>query len=104
MNTNEILVAAIRQQQNVSFSYQAHYRECSPHAIGHKKGKVNVLVYQFSGSTSKGPIVGDGPNNWRCMDVNLIDNIRVIEGAWHTFENHTRPSNCIDDMIEEVVF
>lgn len=100
--TIQALSRAIQARQNVSFVYDGYYRECSPHALGYKGEKVNVLVYQFAGSTSSGPIGDSGPNNWKCMDVAKIVGIESIDGEWHTFENHTRPSTCIDHYLEQV--
>lgn len=103
-STIQTLALAIHSKRNVSFTYDGHYRECSPHALGHKGGKVNMLVFQFSGATSSGPITSDGPGNWKCMDVAKIQGLELIEGDWHTWENHSQPSTCIDTMIAEVAY
>lgn len=104
MSNYEILRDAINGKRNVSFVYDGLHRECSPHALGGKKDKLNCLVYQFAGQTSKGPITGDAVNNWRCLDIAKIDDLRVIDGEWHSFENHSRPATCIDDMQVEVEY
>lgn len=101
-NTKQQIISAISERKNISFTYDGHNRECSPHAIGLKAGKVNVLVYQFAGYTSKGPVVGDGPSNWRCLDGSKITELEIVDGEWHTFSNHSQPSTCIDTMIAQV--
>ncbi len=63
-----------------------------------------MVVYQFGGMTSKGPVTGDSAGNWRCMDVSQIVNLEVIGGEWHSFENHSTPSKCIDTMLAEVAY
>lgn len=100
--TIETLKQAIKAKRNVAFTYDGHDRECSPHAIGWKDDKVNVLVYQFGGSTSKGKVTSQGPANWRCMLVANIKSLEEIEGEWHTWGNHSQPSTCIDKLIAEV--
>lgn len=56
----QIWTLAIHSKKIVSFTCDRQYRDCSPRALGHKGGKVNVLVYQFAGQTSKGPDSGGG--------------------------------------------
>jgi hypothetical protein len=79
----QTITIANHSKKKVSFTYDGHYRECSPHALGRKGEKVNVLVFQFGGATSKGPITQDGPNNWKCMDVAKIQGLELIEGDWY---------------------
>ena len=104
MSISDSIAHAIITKQNVSFNYQDHLRLCSPHALGQKGGKTNVLVYQYGGMTSKGAVTGDSPNNWRCMDVSLISDFQVIRGAWHSSDNQYTPSKCIDTMLAEVAY
>lgn len=102
--TKQQIISAISEQKNVSFTYDGHFRECSPHAIGFKAGRINVLVYQFGGHTSKGPVLADSRSNWRCLDGSKIIDLEIINGEWHSFENHSRPSTCIDTLIAEVTY
>lgn len=102
MNNIDTLKTAISKKQNVRFTYQGHERLCSPHALGYKGSRVNVLAYQYGGMTSKGPVVGDSASNWRCLHLEEVQGVETIEGEWHSFENHSRPSSCIDTMIAEV--
>ncbi len=102
MATNgEMLKHAIINKLQVQCYYDGYYREMCPHAIGWKGSVYHVLSYQFAGQSSRQlPAAGQ----WKCMDVNGISQLRVMEGAWYTGTNHTRPQNCIDAIEVEVSY
>ena len=104
MNTYDLLKQAIESKRNVTFLYDALPRVCSPHALGLKKGKYDCLVYQFAGETSKGPVTGDGPQNWKCLLLEKIESLAFTDGEWHTSDNHSVKASCIDEMLVEVKF
>jgi hypothetical protein len=95
---------AILNKQQVVATYNGYVREMCPHALGHKNGIEQALFYQFAGDSSKGRITSDSKNNWRCLTIAELKNISVQDGGWHTFENHSRPSKCIDSIDVEVQF
>ncbi len=113
MPTADVLKNAIRNKLQVTGYYDNLPREFCPHAIGWKSPSVNskskadayhVIVYQFGGETSKGPI--PPPGEWKCFNVEGLSGVATRTGEWHSAENHTRPNTCMDqDRIElEVVF
>jgi hypothetical protein len=104
VSTYELLKQAIVNKQQVIASYNGYLREMCPHAIGTKKGRIHCLFYQFGGDSSKGPIVTDSPNNWRCIPIEGLSNITVREGTWHSGGHHSRPNTCIDSVDIEVSF
>lgn len=95
----------IASKINLSCYYNGFYRECSPHALGYKDGKLHILCNQFGGNTSKGPITNPkDPNNWKCFVINKMSNLEIVKGEWHTGSNHSRPQNCIDNIICEIEY
>lgn len=106
MSTAESLKAAIAKKLQVTATYDGYYREFCPHAIGWKrptkKNPVDthkVIVYQFGGETSEGPVPAGGA--WKCFDVSGLSGVALREGEWHTGANHTQPNTCMDqDRIE----
>lgn len=102
--TYQIIRNAIANKQQVIAIYDNYHREMCPHAIGHKNGVEQALFYQFAGDTSKGPIVEQSRNNWRCITISKLQNVFVRDGEWHTYENHSRPNTCIDVIDLEVDF
>lgn len=102
---------AIVRRQQVLATYKGLPRSFCPHAIGHKHGVAHCLVYQFAGSSSSRVITPSSPDNWRCMVVDALHDVRVREGPWYTAFNYFRrgsglelePSSCIDEIDVSVV-
>lgn len=102
-STNYLIIRnAIINKQQVIATYNAHVREMCPHVIGMKNGKEQALFYQFGGSSSSGPIIPNSPQNWRCLPIDGLSNIKVQDGAWHTSNNHSKAQKCVDDIDIEV--
>lgn len=102
--TYEIIKSAIEKKQQVFATYDNKYREMCPHAIGTKNGVEQALFFQFGGDTSSGKITSDTKENWRCITLAKLSNITVKDGEWHTFDNHSRPSSCIDKIDVQVTY
>jgi len=100
----EIIRNAIRNRQQVIATYDNLRRELCPHALGYKDGTERALFFQFGGMSSKGPITQDGRNNWRCLFLSALSDVVVQDGEWHTWENHSQQSTCIDVIVEQVDF
>ena|ERR1017187_7364293 len=102
--TYDTIKSAILKKQQVIATYTGHRREMCPHAIGHKNGKEQALFFQFAGGTSSGQITHDTKDNWRCITLALLTDISVRDGDWHTFDNHSTQSTCIDVIDAQVQF
>jgi hypothetical protein len=103
--TYEIIKSAIKKRQQVLATYQGKHREMCPHALGTKKGVEQALFFQFGGeSGSKGRITSDTKDNWRCIKLSDLSNVSVREGQWHTFDNHSMTSTCIDIIDVQVAY
>src|ERR1051326_3426228 len=97
---------AILDRNIVMATYHGHYRELCPHAIGFKNGRRKALLYQFGGTSSSGLGPIGSFDNWRCVFVDELENVRVVEsnGKWYTAHNHSRRQTCIDVVDMEVTF
>ena len=104
MDNYTLIRNAIIYQQNVSATYNGYYREMCPHVIGSKNGRRQALFYQYGGQSSSGRITPGALNNWRCIPVDDLQNVTIIEGQWHTASNHSTPSTCVDIIDVEVSF
>ena len=61
-----------------------------------------ALFYQFGGSSSKGPL---STGEWRCMKVNELNQVVLVDGEWHTGETKgVRRSPCVYQVDVEVEF
>jgi hypothetical protein len=110
MTQNEqLLRQAIAAKSPVKAKYQGYPREMCPHILGHKDGRLQVLVYQYAGQSSSRPIVtptdpSNGPAaNWRCIVVEELVDLEVLPpGPWYTCQRHSQPSTCVDTIVAEV--
>jgi hypothetical protein len=88
-------------KQTLICTYNGYHREMCAHTLGIGIGGVEkVLSYQFAGDSSRPPKSDD--DRWRCMDVANIQNLRVIDGPWHTSDNHSREQTCVKVIDLEV--
>lgn len=105
MNNNyQIIRQAILDKSSISAIYQGYYREMSPHVIGTKNGREQALFYQFGGESSSGTIVPNSKNNWRCMPINELTEVKIIDKDWHTAENHSSTQSCVEIIDVEVSY
>lgn len=101
-NNYELIEKAIKEKLQITAVYQGYYREMCPHALGTKEGREQALFYQFGGEGSKGPVTPGSTNNWRCIPIEGLTEIKVHSGEWHTAGNHSRAQTCVDDIHIEV--
>jgi hypothetical protein len=97
---------AIIERKNIHALYNGQYREMCPHVIGlNRRDAQQALFYQFGGQSNSRPIQPDGsPENWRCIEIAKLSEVEVIDGAWHTAPNHSRPQTCVSNIDVEVEF
>jgi hypothetical protein len=93
---------AIEKRAPVRAAYKGHVREMCPHVIGTKKGRARALFYQFGGTSSSGIEADGSPRNWRCIHLDELSDVTIIDGEWHSAPNHSRPQTCVDEIDLEV--
>ena len=103
-NVELVIRTAIQQKRRVSATYKERYRELCPHALGWKGDRAHVLSYQCGGESKGGLSRDDQAQNWRCMDLDELEDVAIIDGEWVTFDNHSQPSNCFDSIDVEVTY
>jgi len=65
---------------------------------GITRGQVRVLCYQYAGESSSGLQADGSPENWRCIALEKLGGVQLLEGSWHTAPNHSRPQTCIVEV------
>jgi hypothetical protein len=35
------------------------------------------------------------PANWRCVALEKLSRVKLVQGAWRTAPNHLRPASCV---------
>lgn len=100
----ELVREAIRQKKIVVATYRGCKRMMCPHVIGVKNGRRQALFYQFDGESNSGIGADGDPENWRCIPVDQLSDVTVIDGLWHTADNHGRQQSCVGHVDVEVEY
>ena len=96
---------AILNKQNISADYKGYHRIMTPHTLGLKNNKEQCLFYQFEGKSSTTNVFPENsPANWRCITLEELINISVIDGKLHTCTEHTQAQTCVDVVDIEMRF
>lgn len=107
MDAYAVVREAILTGRAVRAVYRGRERLVCPHVIGRKNNtrRAQALFYQFGGQSSTGLEPDGSPANWRCMFLDWLDSVEIIDGEdWHTAPNHSRPQTCVDQIDVEVAF
>ena len=80
---------------------QAIYKNCRrmlcPHVLGRNKdGRWQVLCYQFGGESSRGLGRGESSANWRCIPLDGLSSIELLDLPWHSGAKHSDVQTCIE--------
>jgi len=95
--THALFLRAMREKRQVTCLYQGHPRELCPIILGRTGIEEKALVFQFGGSTSKGPI--PAPGEWKCLKLAEVENAVLREGKWHAGQDHSAAQSCMK-MVE----
>ena len=58
---------------------------------------MRVLCYQYGGESVSGLKPAGSPDNWRCIALDKLGSVELLDGRWRTAPNHSRPASCIID-------
>jgi hypothetical protein len=89
---------AVANKRPIEARYHGRLRLFCPHRLGRNKEKqVRVLCYQYGGESESGLEPPGSPGNWRCIALEKLSKVRLLEDAWRTAPNHSRPASCVVD-------
>ena len=87
---------AAANKQPIEANYQGRYRLFCPHRLGrNREGQLRVLCYQYGGESRSGLDPLGSPANWRCVALEKLSRVKLVEGDWRTAPNHSRPASCV---------
>jgi hypothetical protein len=90
---------AVQDRRPISAIYHNRHRLFCPHRLGrNKEGQIRALCYQYGGESESGLKPMGAPDNWRCVALDKLTRVELIDGAWRTAANHSRPASCIVDV------
>jgi hypothetical protein len=94
----KLVWTAVANKKPIEAIYQARPRLFCPHRLGrNREGQLRVLCYQYGGESRSGLRPPGSPENWRCVALEKLSRVRLVESAWHTAPNHSRPASCMTD-------
>lgn len=56
-----------------------------------------MLCYQYGGESESGLEPAGSPANWRCIALEQLCRVKLIDRGWWTAPNYSRPSSCVTD-------
>jgi hypothetical protein len=87
---------AIASKRSISAIYKDLPRLFCPHRLGRNRAKqLRVLCYQYGGESESGLSPMGSSENWRCVALEKLRKVELVEGFWKTAPNHSRPATCV---------
>jgi hypothetical protein len=89
---------AVVGKRPIGAVYNGRPRLFCPHRLGrNKEGQIRVLCYQYGGASVSGLEPPGSSANWRCVVLEKLRSVELLDDEWHTAPNHSRPQTCIAD-------
>jgi hypothetical protein len=87
---------AVASRRCLGAIYKERPRLFCPHRLGRNQaGERRVLCYQYGGESESGLAPMGSPANWRCIVLEKLRAVELLEGSWKTAPNHSRPATCV---------
>jgi hypothetical protein len=94
----KLVWAAAANKKPIEAVYQRRPRLFCPHRLGrNSEGQLRVLCYQYGGESRSGLQPMGSPANWRCVALEKLSRVKLVEGPWRTAPNHSRPASCVTE-------
>jgi hypothetical protein len=88
--------SAVANKRAMKAIYKELPRLFCPHRLGRNQvGERRVLCYQYGGESESGLAPMGSPANWRCIALEKLRSVELLEGSWKTAPNHSRPTTCV---------
>jgi len=85
---------AVVSKRPIRALYHGRDRWFCPHRLGrNREGQIRVLCYQFGGQSGSGLQVAGSSANWRCIALEKLRRVELLEDAWHTGARSFAPSD-----------
>jgi hypothetical protein len=89
---------AVAGKRPMEAYYHGYQRLFCPHRLGrNQKAQLRVLWYQYGGESESGLEPVGSPANWRCIALEKLSKVKLLDGPWRTAPNHSRPASCVTD-------
>jgi hypothetical protein len=89
---------AVASRRPIECRYHRLLRLFCPHRLGRNQaGQLRVLCYQYGGESESGLEPAGSAANWRCVVLEKLSRVKLVEDRWRTAPNHSRPASCVVD-------
>jgi hypothetical protein len=93
-----LIWTAVAHKRPVRAMYKDLPRLFCPHRLGRNRAdELRVLCYQYGGESESGLEPTGSPANWRCVVLEKLKSVELLDDSWRSAPNHSRPASC---MIE----
>jgi hypothetical protein len=76
---------AVADKRPIEAVYQGRHRLFCPHRPGrNRERELGVLCYQYGGESDSGLGPPGSPANWRCIALEKLRRVRLIDDRWRT--------------------
>jgi hypothetical protein len=90
--------AAVANRRPIRAIYKERPRRLCPQRLGRNRtGQLRLLCYQYGGESESGLEPLGSAANWRCIVLEKLRAVELVEGSWKTAPNHSRPATCVID-------
>jgi hypothetical protein len=87
---------AVSSKKPIEAIYDGRRRLLCPHRLGrNREGQTRVLSYQYGGGSQSGLEMSGSPANWRCLVLEKLKSVKLVDEEWRTAPNHSRPATCV---------
>lgn len=106
MSKKDLIIQAMDSRKSIVANYDGRMRILSPYELGWKNGNLRCLFYQSGGGSNSGFIRSGSKNNWRCLDLYKLTNIRISDESIQApiIKPRRGYNNCIDTRIKKIHF
>jgi hypothetical protein len=60
-----------------------------------RKGSSERFAISTAEESESGLQPPGSPENWRCIALDKLSGVKLLDGAWQTAPNHSRPASCV---------
>ncbi len=93
---DRLVWTAVANRQPISAIYKERPRLFCPYRLGRNRAKqLRVLCDQCGGESESGLAPIGSPENWRCIALEKLRDVKLADGSWSSAPNHSRPANCV---------
>jgi hypothetical protein len=94
---HRLVYAAVVGRRPLVGIYDSCRRWLCPHKLGwNRGGQLRVLCYQYGGESISGLQSQNSAANWRCLALEKLSAVELLDEAWHSAPNHSQPQTCIE--------